>query len=47
MIEHYAAVSPAESAEVLDLLQRDKLRRVGKTVNAIVNAPDGAKRGES
>ncbi len=47
VIEHYAAVSPAESAEVLDLLEREKQRREGKTVNAIVNAPDGAKRGES
>ncbi|GFE52095.1 hypothetical protein So717_38480 [Roseobacter cerasinus] len=47
VIEHYAAVSPAESAEVLDLLEREKQRREGKTVNAIVNAPNGAKRGES
>ena len=47
VIEHYAAVSPAESAEVLDLLKREKQRREDKTVNAIVNAPDGAKRGES
>jgi len=47
VIEHYAAVSPAESAEVLDLLEREKQRREGKTVNAIVNAPDGALRGES
>ncbi|WP_276149462.1 MULTISPECIES: hypothetical protein [unclassified Sulfitobacter] len=47
VIEHYAAVSPAESAEVLDLLQREKQRREGKTVNAIVNDPDGAIKGES
>ncbi|MCR9086200.1 MAG: site-specific integrase [Rhodobacteraceae bacterium] len=47
VIEHYAAVSPAESAEVPDLLEREKQRREGKTVNAIVNVPDGAKRGES
>lgn len=47
VIEHYAAVSPAESAEVLDLLQREKQRREHKTVNANVNAPDGAKKGES
>lgn len=47
VIEHYAAVSPAESAEVLDLLEREKQRCEGKTVNAIVNAPYGAMRGES
>ncbi|WP_458326100.1 tyrosine-type recombinase/integrase [Roseobacter sp. A03A-229] len=47
VIEHYAAVSPAESAEVLDLLEREKQRREGKTVNAIVNALEGAKRGDS
>ena len=47
VIEHYAAVSPAESAEVLDLLKREKQRREGQTVNAIVNAPDGAMRGDS
>lgn len=47
VIEHYAAVSPAESAEVLELLELEKQHRQGKTVNATVNAPDGAKRGES
>ena len=38
----YAAVSPAEVAEVLDPLKREKQRREGKTVNA----PDGARRRE-
>lgn len=38
VIEHYAAVSPSESAEVLELLGREKRRRESKTVNANVNA---------
>lgn len=47
VIEHYASVSPAESAEVLDLLAREKQRRESKIVNATVNAPAGAQRGDS
>lgn len=46
-LRYAAAVMPAESAEVLDLLERKKQRREGKTVNAIVNVPDGAQEGES
>jgi integrase len=38
VIEHYAAVSPSESAEVLALLGREKQHREVKTVNADVNA---------
>ncbi len=37
VIEHYAAVSPAESADVLRLLAREKARRADQTVNATVN----------
>ncbi|WP_415836586.1 hypothetical protein [Palleronia rufa] len=47
VIEHYAAVSPAESAEVLDLLKREKRHRDGQTVNVPVNARDGEQEGGS
>ncbi len=39
VIEQYAAVSPAERAEALDLLKREKRHREGRILNATVNAP--------